>query len=365
VPRRPGRPPTIPRDTRPLPRIHLARDHPAAEVAARVHAGEWTRIRSGAYVETSTGAYLVDDFPTDAHPTHAHPTGEHPTGEHPTHAHPTGERRTAAHPADARRRLALARLVALREQLAVSYVVSHESAALLWDLPLLTPPGRTHIVQHSKPTGRGASDVVRHVIDVPEDQRAIQRGHSVTTLERTVVDCAMTLGPHGGLVVADAALHAGADRASCRAILAGLAGRHGAPTARTVLDLADDGAESPGETSARFALLRAGLPAPETQIPVATHLGTFWADLGWRDWRLLVEYDGRVKYGAAGMASEAVVREKRRQEAMEEAGWRVVRVVKEDLRQPSGLVHRLARYLPHGTIEGLRPRGALNRSARR
>ena len=306
-----------------MPGVHLARDHPANEVAARVRTREWTRVRSGAYVEP----------------------------------------RTVAGASVAQHHLALARLVALREQLTLPYVLSHESAALLWGLPVLMQPTRTHVIQRSRPTSRGAPDVIRHVTDVPEDQRTVHRGHPVTTLERTVVDCAMTLGAHGGLVVADAALHVGADPAGCLAILAGMAGRHGAPTARAVLDLADGGAESPGETSARFVLLRAGLPAPETQVAVSTRLGTFWADLGWRKWRLLAEYDGRLKYGAAGMASEVVVQEKRRQEAIEEAGWRVLRLTKEDLREPSQLIQRLARYLPPGSLEGLRPRSALNRVA--
>lgn len=323
--RRPGPASPVQHDTTPLPRIHLARDHPATEVAARVRAGEWTRVRSGAYVE------------------------------------PRAEASASA----VRRHLSLARLVALREQLSIPYVLSHESAALLWGLPVLRQPARTHLVQRSRPTSRGARDVIRHVFDVPEDQRTVHREHPVTTLERTVVDCAMTLGAHGGLVVADAALHVGADRAGCLAILAGMAGRHGAPTARAILDLADDGSESPGETSARFVLLRAGLPVPETQVAVSTPLGMFWTDLGWREWRLLAEYDGRLKYGAAGTASEVVVQEKRRQQAIEEAGWRVIRLTKEDLREPLEMVRRLARYLPPGTLDGLRPRSALNRTRAR
>src|SRR5665647_3975642 len=53
-------------------------------------------------------------------------------------------------------------------------------------------------------------------------------------------------------------------------------------------------AESPGESSARSVLLRAGLPVPQTQVRVDTPLGTFWSDLGWPEWRLLAEYDGRA-----------------------------------------------------------------------
>jgi len=136
--------------------------------------------------------------------------------------------------------------------------VSHAPAALLWGLPLLRTPERTHVIVRTRPAGR-TSDVVRHRTDLPETHRTTHRGFAPTTLERTVVDCATTL------------------------------------RARAVLALADDGAEPPGESSARFVLLRAGLPEPETQVPVLTHLGTFWADLGWPAWRLLAEYDGRTQ----------------------------------------------------------------------
>src|SRR5660397_192976 len=84
---------------------------------------------------------------------------------------------------------------------------------------------------------------------------------------------------------------------------------------------------------------------PETQIEIRTDLGVFWADMGWREWRLLAEYDGRAKYEANGSASEAVVQEKRRQEAIEACGWRVLRITKEDLRAPALLLRRIARLL--------------------
>ena len=138
-----------------------------------------------------------------------------------------------------------------------------------------------------------------------------------------------------------------------------MAGRRGVVVARTILDLADDVAESPGESSARFVLLRAGLPVPQTQVRVDTNLGTFWSDLGWPEWRLLAEYDGRVKYEARGSASDAVIQEKRRQSAVEEADWRMLRITKEDVDAPDRLVRRVVRAAPVGAVGGLRPRAAL------
>src|SRR5665648_739456 len=234
----------------------------------------------------------------------------------------------------------------------------HAPAALVWGLPLLATPDRTHVIGVSNPA-RNGTDIVRHVHELPAHHQTVHLGHPVTTLERTVVDCAMTMGPRASLVLADAALRVGVDRGDCARVLAGMQGRRGTPAARAILDLADDGAESPGESSARFVLLRAGLPVPQTQVRVHTHLGTFWSDLGWPEWRLLAEYDGRAKYEANGSASEAVIQEKRRQSAVEEADWRMLRITKEDVAQPATLVRRVKCAAPDGAVGRLRPRAAL------
>jgi len=316
VPRRPGSQSSLRAPA--LPVVHLARDYPPSYTAARVREGAWIRVRPGAYVDAS----------------------------------PDADRHTRG------RTVALARIAALRDQLRAPYVLGHESAALLWGLPLLGNPDQTMMFAATKPTGRSV-DVVRHVHRLPPAHTTIRLGHPVTTLERTVVDCAMTLGGRAGLMVADAALHAGVPRERCLEILESMAGHRGVVVARAILDLADDGAESPGESSARFVLLRAGLPVPQTQVRVDTYLGTFWSDLGWPEWRLLAEYDGRAKYEANGSASEAVIEEKRRQDAIEEADWRVLRITKEDVNAPDRLVRRVVRAAPAGAGGGLRPRAAL------
>ena len=255
--------------------------------------------------------------------------------------------------------MALARLVAIREQLTSSVVVSHASAALLWGLPTVVLPRRPHLTVPYNPSGGARRDVVRHVRDLPDGHATSLLGFTVTTLERTVVDCTMALGPRAGLVIADAALRLGADRNGCREILATLGGHRGVVAARALIDLADDGAESAGESTARFVLLRAGLPAPQTQVCVVTHLGTFWSDLGWPEWRLLAEYDGRAKYEASGTSSTVVIKEKRRQDAIEETGRRVLRITKEDVERPEHLVARVLRLAPSGVAARLRPRAAL------
>jgi very-short-patch-repair endonuclease len=97
---------------------------------------------------------------------------------------------------------------------------------------------------------------------------------------------------------------------------------------------------------------------PSTQVEVRTRLGTFWGDLGWPEWRLLLEYDGRPKYAERG--GEALVAEKRRHDALVEAGWRALRITKEDL-EPSGeLLARVVPLLPQAVTRALRPRRELS-----
>jgi hypothetical protein len=252
-----------------------------------------------------------------------------------------------------RRAVALARIVGIHQRLGTQHWFSHESAALLWGLPLWITPTRTHVMQRHTASSRRDPAVAHHPIVPASDQRGLASGLPVTSLERTVIDCASALPPLHGLVVADAALRAGADRAQLDDLLAARTGRRGVTRARAVIALADDGAESPGESAARFVLLRDGFPPPQTQLPVVTRLGTFWADLGWAEWRLLLEYDGRSKYGE--LATDELIREKRRHDALVEAAWRVVRVTKEDLRG-TALARRLLPLIPPTTLH---PRRAL------
>ncbi|MBW0253685.1 endonuclease domain-containing protein [Cellulomonas sp. PS-H5] len=169
----------------------------------------------------------------------------------------------------------------------------------------------------------------------------------MTTLVRTVVDCAASLPPDRGLVIADSALRAGADAGALDTALAARSGARGIVRARDVIALADGRAQSPGETLLRWSLHSGGLPPPELQVEVVTRRGRFFLDLGWPVPRVAVEFDGYVKYsGAFGRtAPEAVFAEKQRQDALEEEGWRVLRVTWDDLRAPAPLVARVARAL--------------------
>jgi hypothetical protein len=105
-------------------------------------------------------------------------------------------------------------------------------------------------------------------------------------------------------------------------------GRRGIRAALQALDLVDAGAESPQETRVRLVLVKAGFPRPETQIPVYDEYGQLIAviDMGWRDLRLGVDYEGAHHR----MSRRQFDRDVRRYEAVADSGWDDVRITGED-----------------------------------
>ncbi|MCV2393007.1 hypothetical protein OEB99_01680 [Actinotalea sp. M2MS4P-6] len=178
----------------------------------------------------------------------------------------------------------------------------------------------------------------------------------MTSLPRTVVDCLMSVDPRSGLILADAALRRGLERDEAALLLSRMGGRRGIRKAREVLDHADAGAESPGESSARHAVLAAGLPRPLTQMRIDTDTGPVWSDLGWEQWRIAVEYDGIAKYGAGEAVRDALLAERRRERAIQRAGVHVIRVTAAELREPGRLVADVLTLAPPAAAYALTPR---------
>jgi hypothetical protein len=167
-------------------------------------------------------------------------------------------------------------------------------------------------------------------------------GRVVTTPERTAFDIARRGNVGSSVARVDALAAATGFKIDA---VADLAKRHGGARhlrqLETVLDLVDAGAQSPKESWLRLVLIRAGLPRPQTQIPVLNADGVpiAFLDMGWEEWMLAVEYDGdqhrvdRWQY----------VKDIRRHEMLERMGWLVVRVVAED--RPAEILRRVRRAL--------------------
>lgn len=234
----------------------------------------------------------------------------------------------------------------------------YEAAAVVWGCDTVSLGAHVDVNQGFAQRRGVDRRVRRHHSTIPPDQLTEVDDIPVTTLARTVVDCARSLPGGRALVIADSAVRQGVSAGELQAVLETLGGRRGVRPARDLLALVDGGAASPGETLTRWALIDQGLPVPSTQVQVSTALGLRYADIGWPELRVLVEFDGRLKYSDAYTSDpvEAVVDEKRRQEAIEDAGWIVVRVMWDDLRDPVRLAARVRAAISRARALGLRPR---------
>ncbi len=208
-------------------------------------------------------------------------------------------------------------------------VLSHATAGAIHDLPLWAGMlDRVTITRPSGGHGRSAPHLRVRLAPLTDGEVVEVDGLKVTTLERTALDLARTLPYERAVAVLDSALHRGAGRSVMVDSLVSLRGFSGVGTARAALAFADGRAESVAESISRIRLHAAGIPAPELQVNVYDEDG-FWiarSDFGWLALGVLGEFDGKVKYrGSEDEVAGVVMREKRREENLEELGWSVVR----------------------------------------
>lgn len=170
------------------------------------------------------------------------------------------------------------------------------------------------------------------------DEIDVLDGVRVTTPARTALDLACWYPPTTAVAALDALARATEFKpANVELLLARYRGRRGLGQARTALDLVDAGAQSPKETWLRLVLVWAGLPRPQTQIPVLDESGSAIAylDMGWEDLKVAVEYDGEQHRNDRRQYTWDV----RRLERLEQLGWIVVRVVAGD--RPAEILRRV------------------------
>ena len=113
------------------------------------------------------------------------------------------------------------------------------------------------------------------------------------------------------------------------------------------LPLVRPGAESRPETLLRLRLAEASLPEPEVNGVLRDGVGRFVArcDLVYREWRVVVEYDGDQHRTSRAQFERDV----RRLEELAALGWRVVRVLSRDLfATPDATVLRVRTALRQG-----------------
>jgi hypothetical protein len=170
------------------------------------------------------------------------------------------------------------------------------------------------------------------------DEIDIVAGTAVTTPARTALDLACWYPTTAAVAALDDLVRiTELKMPDVELLTARYRGRRGIERARSTLNLVDAGAQSPKETWLRLVLVRAGLPRPQTQIPVHDDFGDAIAylDMGWEDVKVAVEYDGEQHRTDRRQYSWDV----RRSEMIERRGWLLVRVVAGD--RPAEIVRRV------------------------
>lgn len=205
-------------------------------------------------------------------------------------------------------------------------VVAGQSAAALHGAKWVDASAPAELLYPNRRPPRG----IRTWSDrVEDDEVQVIDGVAVTTVARTALDIARRYDVDRAVAALDAL--AGATHlksADVEALAQRYRGARGIRAAATAIDLMDAGAESPQETRIRLLLIRAGMPAPETQIPVHDEWGQLVAvlDMGWRDVMVGVDYEGIHHWSTRRDFSRGI----RRHDTVTGLGWIDLRVTAED-----------------------------------
>jgi hypothetical protein len=206
-------------------------------------------------------------------------------------------------------------------------VASHQSAAILQGLRLLKPMPEGTVTLTIPPGTRkgsfGRSGVICHSADLPQAHVTSAYGVPTTTAGRTVIDIARKSSFMEAVVVADSALYERyTSKKELRRLLASCPHWPGIAQASEVLEFASALAESAFESCARVSFREQGLAPPELQIPILGQDGTHIArvDFLWRQYGVIAEADGLLKYDSGQQA----IAERQRDRRLQEAGYEVV-----------------------------------------
>ena len=250
-----------------------------------------------------------------------------------------GVRQAAPRPAD---RATLARLFAYR--LTDDVVFSHTTAALIHRIPVplqLERESRFHVTVPAGCRAPHAHGLIGHSLRFNPTDVTVASGFRVTTPERTWRDLARLL-TLGQLVAAgDFIVHWELPLASQQDLSDGMtvAGSfRGRPLATQALDLLSDRSESPPESELRVIIALGGLPPPDiNHVIVDTETGrTVRPDFMFRDHKVILEYQGDYHRTKAQWRKDMT-----RRSRLETAGWYVMEINADDLRDPVELVGRI------------------------
>ncbi|WP_082979287.1 type IV toxin-antitoxin system AbiEi family antitoxin domain-containing protein [Arthrobacter sp. B6] len=224
---------------------------------------------------------------------------------------------------------------------------SHVSAARLHECHVWEAGPRIHVTtQYANSLRSAGRDVRTHRADLPSSELATLwtpdgREILTTSIERTVLDCALILPLEQAAVIGDHALRKGATVESMRQMLDRSPAKRGSRRAADLLGVLDGRSESVGETRTRLLLRSFGLLMFIPQFEIPTPIGRFRADFADPKTRVVIEFDGSGKYTDYKPTEEVLLAERRRENALVEEGWLVLRLEWKHLACPAEVRRRV------------------------
>ncbi|WP_105036325.1 DUF559 domain-containing protein [Cryobacterium aureum] len=244
------------------------------------------------------------------------------------------------------------RIETYSKRMPTTHYFSHVTAAIIHGLPM--PWGRQHSwdvhvcsdVAATRPDVRG---VIAHHAEPGSLRIQEVRGLHVTCPVDTWCQLSSMLGLDDLIRLGDALVRRQHPLAEMRDLLAAVrrySGHRGVKRLHEALIWIRPGVDSPRETDLRLLIVRAGLPEPEVNAIIMSRTGVKLAtgDLVFRRYRVLLEYDG----GQHRTDENQYHWDVDRLDALMENTWRVIRINKSHLRNPSEVIRRVTAALITG-----------------
>jgi hypothetical protein len=201
----------------------------------------------------------------------------------------------------------LLRIAAIAGTRRARVVYSHYSALALLGYPIIGYwPSRVHTLVGADSGQRSSAHVVRHAMDVSDDELIELGGLVLTNPLRTLTDVARVASLETAVAALDRGLagpapllttEAAVEREALLESVAKLGSAPGASRAAFAIGFADAAAGSPGESVSRVNMHRLHIPKPQLQVRVFVSGGRYFdVDFGWEEFGAFGEFDGHGKY---------------------------------------------------------------------
>jgi hypothetical protein len=210
----------------------------------------------------------------------------------------------------------------------------------LQGLPTLVVP---ELVVAKAIGGYSTSGLVVHRADIIESARWPVQGFAASSVARTLADLSPRLTLEELVSAMDSALNAGTvTKVELADICLRWARRPGVELLTRATPLAAVGSGSPLESRIRLVIIGGGLPAPALQIVVVVNGREYRIDMGYLEYQVAIEGDGRDPHELP----EALFNDRRRQNALSNAGWLPLRFTWADvINRPDYIVATVAEAL--------------------